>query len=467
MIRRAGGAPRDATGELHRLAAGEVTPGALLEEHLERLRASQPICNGAVETFAAAARARAAAPLSGALAGLPHSLKETIAIRDAVVTAGSLRMPPWHCTADATVLQRLRAAGAVLLARGNVPELGMAGETAGPRFGRCNNPLDPRLTCGGSSGGDAALVASGAVAFGVGSDILGSIRIPAAFCGLVGFRPASAAVDPAGSWPELGGETACWLALGPITRSVRDARLVYGVLCDTPLRAAEQAGGRLWLPDALPLRIADAPIGAALAAARTHLLSAGFTGVPAPVADLRRVYRDSTTVLATELGPQLKQALADTTGVRFSVAAEWLRRLAGRPTIYGGLLQLLTVAPLMRRGPAAFAAAAQRLQETRAAVRARLGADGLLLLPTLGLLAPPHGAMNRRSLRPGYNGAMAPTTFCNAMDLPAITVPAPAFRQPGRAPVPGVMLACAPGAEGLLFAAAESLEAALAGATRS
>jgi Asp-tRNA(Asn)/Glu-tRNA(Gln) amidotransferase A subunit family amidase len=75
--------------------------------------------------------------------------------------------------------------------------------------------------------------------------------------------------------------------------------------------------------------------------------------------------------------------------------------------------------------------------------------------------------MNRRSLRPGYNGVMAPTTFCNAMDLPAITVPAPAFRQPGRAPVPGVMLACAPGAEGLLFAAAQSLEAALAGASRS
>jgi Asp-tRNA(Asn)/Glu-tRNA(Gln) amidotransferase A subunit family amidase len=107
--------------------------------------------------------------------------------------------------------------------------------------------------------------------------------------------------------------------------------------------------------------------------------------------------------------------------------------------------------------------AAPRLREARAEVRARLGADGLLVLPTLGLLAPRHGAMNRRSLRPGYNGVMAPTVFCNAMDLPAITVPAPAFRQPGNVRVPGVMLACAPGAEARLFDAALLLETRLAG----
>jgi Asp-tRNA(Asn)/Glu-tRNA(Gln) amidotransferase A subunit family amidase len=272
------------------------------------------------------------------------------------VTAGSLRMPPWLCTADAVVLQRLRAAGAILVARGNVPELAMAGETDGPRFGRACNPLDPALTCGGSSGGDAALVATGAAAFGIGSDILGSIRIPAAFCGLVGFRPVSTAVDKAGSWPELHGETACWLSAGPITRSVRDARLVYQVLTGESLPSPALPAGRLWLPDALPLAIADPPIAAALAAARAALLGAGLAPVATPIADFKAVFRDLGAVLATELGPPLKDCLTDATGRRFSVLGEWLRRLAGRPTVYRGLLQLLTVAPVLRVGPGKFAA---------------------------------------------------------------------------------------------------------------
>jgi Asp-tRNA(Asn)/Glu-tRNA(Gln) amidotransferase A subunit family amidase len=453
-----GGRRRDATDELAQLASGEITPAALVQAYRERLERTQPQHNGAVEILAREAREAAAGPLTGPLAGLPYSLKETYGIRGREVTVGSLRMPPWHCTEDAVVLQRLRAAGAVLLARGNVPELAMAGETDNLRFGRSANPLDPALTCGGSSGGDAALVAAGGVAFGVGSDILGSVRIPAAFCGLVGFRAASDAIDKRGSWPEIRGETACWLSAGPITRSVRDARLVYEIIAATPLPAPASPGGRLWLPDALPLEIAATPIATALAAARTRLLSAGFVAEAAPIADMKRVYRDMVAVLATELGPQLKACLTDGAGRRFSVTGEWLRRLSGRATVYAGLLQLLTLSSLLRVGPGKFALAAGRLRAARDAVRAALGTDGLLLLPTLGLLAPRHGVMNRRSLRPGYNGLMAPMIFCNGMDLPAITVPVPAARATAQAPVPGVMLACAPGAEARLFDAAHLLE---------
>jgi Asp-tRNA(Asn)/Glu-tRNA(Gln) amidotransferase A subunit family amidase len=456
--------PPDATAELARLAAGELGPAALLEACIARLERSQPILRGAAEILAEEARAAAARPPAGRLAGLPVSVKETFAVAGREVTAGSLRMPAWHCTEDAVVVQRLRAAGALLLARGNVPELAMAGETDSPRFGRSNHPLDTALTCGGSSGGDAVLVASGAVAAGVGSDILGSIRIPAAFCGLVGFRPVSTAVDKRGVWPELRGETACWLSAGPITRSVRDARLLYEVLSGTALPpAGPLAGRRLMVPEGLALEFADAGIEAALAAARRILLDAGLIEVRDPIVDLRRVSRDMRIVLASELGPQLAACLTDAVGRRFSLAAEWLRRAAGRPTIYLGLLQLLTLAPLLRAGPRRFAAAAERLRADRAALRRRLGADGLLLLPTVGLLAPAHGEMNRRSLRPGYNGLVAPTMFCNGMDLAAITVPARAFREPVHGRVPGVMLAAAPGAEGLLLDAAAWLEAGLAG----
>jgi Asp-tRNA(Asn)/Glu-tRNA(Gln) amidotransferase A subunit family amidase len=463
MIGAGGRPPRDATAELARLAAGEVTPGALLDEYLLRLRRSQSCHHGAVEILEQEARALAATPRAGPLAGLPHSLKESFAVAGRDITLGSLRMPPLSCHEDAAALQRLRAAGAVLLARGNVPELAMIGETDSPRFGRASHPEDPALTCGGSSGGDAALVASGAVAFGIGSDILGSIRIPAAFCGLVGLRAASTAIDRAGIAPRFEGDTDCWFAAGPITRSVRDARLVYEVLSGVPLAEARPPAGRLWLPDALPLEILDAPIRKALAAARDGLLGTGLAAEREPIGNLRQVYHDVGTLLALEVAPQLASCLADADGRRFSLPGEWLRHLAGRPQIYRGLLQMLTVGTLLQASPRRSAAtSAARLGEARAAVRARLGDDGLLLLPTIGLLVPPHGAMNRRSLRPGYNGVMAPTVFCNAMDLPAITVPAPAFREPDSVRVPGIMLACAPGAEARLLDAAQWLETTLA-----
>ncbi len=452
----------DATELLRRLAAGETTPAALVESHLDRLRAWQHRINAATEVLEDEARQAAGAPVPGPLSGLPVSVKEVFAIAEREVTVGSTTMPPWLCTRDAEVVRRLRQAGAIVLARGNVPELSMAGETDGPRFGRASNPLDLSRTCGGSSGGDAALVASGSVAAAVGSDILGSIRIPAAFCGLVGFKPASGAVDKAGSWPDFAGAASDWLAAGPITRSVRDARLVYDVIADRPLPPpGDPARGKLFVPDRFPLRFLHPSIAEACDAARRGLLEAGLGERRGAIADVKSLYRDKLVVLGTELGPLLKQALTDAGGRRFSVAAEWFRRAAGRPSIYPGLLQLLTVAPAMRRGRARLEAALEHIRIARRDVRSLLGSSGVLLLPTLGTLAPPHGQMNRLTLRPGFNPLVAPLTFCNYLDLPAITVPARSFRSRAGGLVPGVMLVSAPGAEGLLMDVAGVLESVL------
>jgi Asp-tRNA(Asn)/Glu-tRNA(Gln) amidotransferase A subunit family amidase len=90
-----------------------------------------------------------------------------------------------------------------------------------------------------------------------------------------------------------------------------------------------------------------------------------------------------------------------------------------------------------------------------------LGRDGILLLPTLGTLALPHGQMNKIAMKPGVNGLFTATTFCNYIDLPAITVPAPGFRSPESGLIPGVMLAACPGSEGPLLDAAAALEKGL------
>ncbi|MEJ2515907.1 MAG: amidase, partial [Gammaproteobacteria bacterium] len=266
----------DATELLRRLRAGEVSAAALVEEHLARLAGTHDRINAATEVLADEAREQAAAPRPGPLSGLPVSVKEVFAMRGREVTVGSERMPPTLCTVDAAVVARLRAAGAVIIARGNVPELSMAGETDNPRFGLTRNPLDPERTAGGSSGGDAALVASGCVAAGIGSDILGSIRIPSAFCGLVGFKPASGAVDKTGGWPAFAGAADDWLAAGPIARSVRDVRQIYDVIARRPLPAAGNPGrARLFFPDDFPMRFLDPVIGEAVEAGRRGLLAAG------------------------------------------------------------------------------------------------------------------------------------------------------------------------------------------------
>jgi Asp-tRNA(Asn)/Glu-tRNA(Gln) amidotransferase A subunit family amidase len=462
---RPGGEWPDATAQLAELREGRCEPSALIERSLQRLRTVQPTINAAVELLADEARSEAISPRPGPLSGLPVSVKETFGLAGRQVTAGSRVMRPVDHDADAAAVARLRAAGAIVLARGNVPEFAMAAETENPRYGRSANPIAPERTCGGSSGGDAALVAAGAVAAGLGSDILGSIRIPAAFCGLVGFKPASGAVPKAGMWPDIGGLFAdTWLAAGPLTRSVRDARLLYSVLADHPPGPpASPTGLRLVLPRGFPWRARDPVIAEAVTAAASLLRERGLVKESEDIGDVRDWYRTMTGVLGYELLPTMRRELSDAAGRPFSLGRESLRRLARRGRLYSGLYRLLLMAPLVRyRRPATAARGIQRLEAARREVRALLGKDGLLLLPTLGTLAPRHGRMNRLSFRPGVNPLLTPTSLCNYLDLPAITVPARRFRDPATGLMPGVMLAAVPGAEGALLDAAAALEAGMA-----
>lgn len=451
----------DAVALIGAMTRGETTAEEVVRQHLDRIEADRPTLNAATRVFAEAALAEARNPRPGRLSGLPVSVKETFGLAGQTVTAGSLRMPEIACSKDAAAVRRLRDAGAIVIARSNVPEFAMAGETDNPRYGKTRNPLDPARTCGGSSGGEGALVASGGSAAGLGTDILGSIRIPASFCGLVGFKPASAAISKEGSWPDLTGRfTDSWLCVGPIVRSVRDARLMYEVLagCRLPIRE-NVAGVRLVEPAGFPLAYRDAAIPAAMDAARSGLRQAGMQVESEVIGDVRRWYRDKIRFLAWELLPLLEGLLGGSGGDRISLAGETIRRWRGQPQIYDGLYRLLMVGRLTRyRTARAARACLDRLQAARHRVRSLLAEDAVLILPTLGTLAPGHGEMNRMSLRPGTNGLFTPLTLCNYLDLPAVTVPAWRCRDAGTGMVPGVTLAASPGAEALLLAVAECLE---------
>lgn len=454
----------DATGLLHRMRRGKLTALEVVSTHLDRLQLSDDLLNAAVCTFRDEALHEARNPRPGPLSGLPVSIKETFGIRGQYVTAGSNRMKPVRFDQDADAVTRLRAAGAIVVARSNVPEFAMAGETDNLRFGRTRNPLDPERTCGGSSGGEGAIVASGGSAAGLGSDILGSIRIPASFCGLVGFKPGSQAVSKSGSWPQLAGcYTDSWLCAGPITRSVRDARLMYQVLSGEETASGRDPGRlRLIEPADFPLGFRSQAISAAVVAGREGLAATGMRVQSSPLGNVRRWYHDMVRFLGWELLPLLESQLAEADGRSLSLRREMLRRWRGREEIYAGLLSLIAVGRMTRfRRHAAAMRVVERFESARRKVYDLLGEDGVLLLPTLGTLAPRHGEMNKLSFRPGVNKLLTPLTLCNYLNLPAITIPAWRMTDAATGLPPGVMLAARPGSEAMLLDVAEWMEAAI------
>jgi amidase len=203
----------------------------LMEAHLEQIAAVNPSINAAVEVFAeqAIAQARAAdqamareQPL-GSLHGVPFSLKDSIELAGSVCTAGTLgRAKTAPSTEDATLVRRLRAAGAIPIAKTNLPDLLFAFESDNLIFGATNNPYDLTRTSGGSSGGEAALIASCGSPFGLGSDAAGSVRLPAAFCGIASIKPTSGRLPRTGHFPPAGGWIEDLWQIGPMARRTAD-----------------------------------------------------------------------------------------------------------------------------------------------------------------------------------------------------------------------------------------------------
>ncbi len=162
----------------------------------------------------------------GPLAGVPVVVKDNILVKGWLATAGSQMLEKYEASYDATVVTRLRAAGAVLLARGNMDDAAMGSSTESSHFGPTRNPWDTTCVPGGSSGGPAAAVAAGFAPLSLGSDTGGSIRQPAALCGIVGFKPTYGRVSRSG----LIAMSSSLDQIGPFARTVEDAALLFDVI---------------------------------------------------------------------------------------------------------------------------------------------------------------------------------------------------------------------------------------------
>jgi amidase len=223
---------------LERMAIGDLSARELTEHYIERALEA----NGRLNALAgfdpeAAMGAAEAADRSRArgdhrpMLGLPITVKDSLEVAGLPATGGSLARAGFVPERDATVVRRLREAGAIVLAKTNLPEYSSSYETDNLVHGRTVHPLDPERTPGGSSGGEAALVAAGASALGIGTDGGGSIRVPAHYCGVLGLRPSVGRVPVTGNWPATRASGYMDLyCVGPLARSTEDLDLVLPLI---------------------------------------------------------------------------------------------------------------------------------------------------------------------------------------------------------------------------------------------
>ncbi|MFL5295867.1 MAG: amidase family protein [Phenylobacterium sp.] len=289
---------RDATEQLAALNARRVSAVELLQASVARHEETHGALNAVVATDLEKARAHAAAvddlrtrgEAVGLLAGLPMTVKDTIDVAGLAASSG-LEALRRRMAQDAPVVRHVREAGAVVWGKTNTPVLAGDWQTYNALYGTTNNPWDVTRTTGGSSGGAAAALAAGVTALEIGSDIGGSLRVPASFCGVYSHKPTWGLVDQHGHVPPSPGS---WSerdlnVVGPMARSARDLRLLLAVIEDGPMAAKappsdlKEARIALWLDEpSFPL---DPEVRTVIESFAAELSAAGaqVTPIPSPV----------------------------------------------------------------------------------------------------------------------------------------------------------------------------------------
>jgi amidase len=215
-----------------------VSSQEVVEAYIHRIEAVNPQLNAVVQLIADTAitqarqadAALARGEVKGPLHGVPITIKDSFDTEGVISTAGTSGRTSYVPQQDATAVARMRAAGAILLGKTNLPELSLAYESNNLIYGRTNNPYDLSRTPGGSSGGESAIIAAGGSPLGLGTDGFGSIRIPSHFCGIAGLKPTSGSIPFTGLMPPGFGASARIRHVGPMARYVADLALTFPIL---------------------------------------------------------------------------------------------------------------------------------------------------------------------------------------------------------------------------------------------
>ena len=309
------------------LDSKQVSPADLLDDVLARIERLNPSLHAYLSIDSDRLRRQANTPGRGRLAGIPITVKANICVAGEETNCGSRILAGFKPPYDATVIERLKGEGAVIIPQANMDEFAFGSSTENSAFGPVRNPWNPACVPGGSSGGSAAAVASDIAIAALGSDTGGSIRQPASFCGIVGLKPTYGRVSRYG----LVAFASSLDQIGPLTKDVEDAALVLSVIAGRDARDSTSApievpdyAGRLREPvKGLRLGIPALPAGAnemvrqALDAARRQLEALGLAPVDVEIAHLDKVV-ETYYIIATA---EASSNLARYDGVKYGLRA--------------------------------------------------------------------------------------------------------------------------------------------------
>lgn len=461
-----------ATALAQAIRTKEVSAEEVIQAYLRRIEAVNPKLNAVVQLRAEAALAEARqadadlvrGDVRGPLHGVPVTVKDVLATAGVITMAGTPGRASFVPQRDATVVARLRAAGAIILGKTNTPELCWGGETDNAVYGRANNPYNLSRSPGGSSGGEAAIIAAGGSPLGLGSDFVGSIRGPCHFCGIAGLNPTMGRVPRTGHIPPYGGayDTA---RVGPMARFVEDLELVLPIIA-----------GVDWVdPTVIPV-----PLGDPYAVHPETLRGAFYTDdaifTPAPA--IMDAVRDAAQALA-DAGATVKEDRPDGLAEMMEIAAEVHRGSgsAAEKEVYAefyepkdmrqeALREYATLWPQRARqaklkdGMSAveFLAWAQRWSLCRSAMLSFLEEYDIIICPVAGYPAQPHGFTHRDDFRvEGLTSCTKPYSYAG---WPSAVVRA--GTSPDGLPI-GVQVVARPWREDVALATARHIETALGG----
>lgn len=418
------------------IAQGAITAREAVEGYIARIERVNAALNAAVVKRYGEARAEADAvdqrrergETLPPLAGVPITVKECLDLTGTPSTFGIPRRAATRAAADDPYVARLRAAGAIVTAKTNVAQLLIFTETDNPLYGRTNNPWNPERSSGGSSGGEGAIVAAGASALGLGTDIGGSVRIPAAFCGISALRPT------AGRCPDIGrgsvpiGQQAVVSQIGPLARNVDDLACALAVINGghgldhqpvVPLgdyRGVDVKGLRVTVLADDGVLSPSSAVARGLREATDILKAAGAIIVPCTLPPCAEAMRIWLTCITADRGAGMRRSAG---GGKIDGRAGLMLRLAGMPpALRGAVAGLLTaigqkgLAGNMRMFAAGSAdsywQAVEDQMNYRAKFRAVLdaGAGGpvdLVLMPAYGVPAVRHGASANMPVAGSYS----------------------------------------------------------------
>ena len=387
------------------IRARKVSAVEVLSVFLRRIEAVNGQLNAVVQLRGEAALAEARAAdrglargrTPGPLHGVPFTIKDSFDTAGVVTTAGIKGREQHVPQRDATVVARLRAAGAILIGKTNTPELTLSYDTSNAVYGRTNNPYDLARTPGGSSGGPAAIVAAAGSPLDIGSDTGGSIRVPAHFCGVAGLKPTAGRVPRTGHVISWSGPTQALTQIGPLARHVGDLRLALTII----------AG-----PDGVDPHVEPMGLGNAGEVTLRGLRVAWFAdnGI-APVSAETAATLDEAVRVIAAAGAAVREARPGPVPESYDLYLRLIRADGG-----AGLRRLLaglgvTASPFLRGSGrempvAEYTALLDRWDEFRSRMLAFWRDYDLLICPVNAHAAIEHGAMGREGGMQAYSYTM-------------------------------------------------------------